>query len=60
MAMQIRLSGAALIAVCFSSAISIASTAPINCLAADVDLEQAICAQPALLARDQAISVRLD
>ncbi|WP_188827275.1 hypothetical protein [Massilia psychrophila] len=58
--MQIRLSGAALIAVCFSSAISITSTAPINCLAADVDLEQAICAQPALLARDQSISARLD
>ena len=58
--MQIRLSGAALIAVCLNSAIFIASAAPINCLAAGVDVKRAICAQTTLLARDQAISVRLD
>jgi uncharacterized protein len=43
-----------------AAASSLASAAPINCPAAHEDLEQAICSHPELLARDRAISDRLD
>jgi uncharacterized protein len=58
--MQSPFFAAALAAVCWSTPYSLATAAPINCSAAKVDVEQAICAHPELLARDQAISVRID
>ena len=58
--MQNRWLGAALMAACCSFIGHVASAAPINCSAANVDVERAICSHPELLARDQAISVRLD
>ena len=51
---------AALVAIALSFPYSAASAAPINCPATKVDLEQAICAHPELLARDRAISDRID